>query len=126
MKPSASEVTGSNEVDLNKNEAYRTIQGFLTLQNEAFGIPTCMYDQGSILASPNVAYGIHTRDQCSIKPSPNEAYGIHTRDQSSIMPSPNEAYGIHTSDQCSILPSLNEAYGVHAPNLSNSASSDED
>ena len=78
MKPSASGVSGSNEVDLNENESYQRTQGFLTLQNEAYGVH--MNDQGSIMSSPNEAYGIHTRDLYSIIPSPNEAYGIHTRD----------------------------------------------
>eukprot|EP00731_Ephydatia_muelleri_P015157 Em0008g877a len=110
MKPSASGVSGSNEVDLNENESYQRTQGVLTLQNEAYGVH--MHDQGSIMSSPNEAYSIHSRDQCSIMPSPNEAYGIHTRDQCSIMSSPNEAYGIHTRDQCSIMPSPNEACGI--------------
>ena len=50
MKPSASGVSGSNEVDLNENESYQRTQGFLTLQNEAYGVH--MNDQGSIMSSP--------------------------------------------------------------------------
>ena len=66
-------MTLPKDVVINENESYLT-EEVLTRQNEAYGI--CMNGQCST-TMPDDDYDTIACDQGSIVTSPNEAYGVH-------------------------------------------------